>query len=515
MVVSCALILPYGAHAAAYFGRDVSWSQYRLVIDADTRANGGFSAAWYDDVHGRGLPYNDGPTRRRLCWNLAEQSHPVEYTHRKFTSPGDNYIFKWNGEKWQVLRAANYNNFIYSIVCYAPTPSCTVTFDKNPIPYGDSTTIRWSSTYAASMYIKTTGYVTENSSGSATVKPTLTTGYSCTAEGSGGTGAQSASLVVTPPSVPSASISASSPSIPVGSFTTITATFAAGSGDALAHNNIDSPAGTGLAASTNPDTSKTITFTPASAGTYTFYARIQTSYFPSWTTYASTNVVVSAAPACTISFDKNPVAKGQSTTVRWTSSNATAFTIRSIGSVTPNVSGSALVSPAQSTDYTGTASASGVSATCKAVTGNPQGTLNVSCTPAYSCSGSTIQYTDASCDVSNVTTCVSPGFCSAGSSICLYPAPAFNQSGNYTGHLQVNPKLVGGGGHTTVHWDVSNVSSCSVTGENGDSWSGASGSHTSGAINQQTTYTLSCAGLDGSAVHETAIVGVLPSYQEK
>ena len=127
--------------------------------------------------------------------------------------------------------------------------------------------------------------------------------------------------------------------------------------------------------------------------------------------------------------------------------------------------------------------------------------------------------TDASCSetVTNpYATCVSPAFCSAGSSICLMPPITFIQSGNNTGHLQIRPQLVRKGGATKVFWNVDNVTDCTVTSPN-DSWtgetSGPSG-QTSNPINQQTVFTLSCTGLDGSNIHETATAGVVPVFQE-
>jgi Bacterial Ig domain len=144
------------------------------------------------------------------------------------------------------------------------------------------------------------------------------------------------------------------------------------------------------------------------------------------------------------------------------------------------------------------------------------------CTPSYSCSGQTIQHTDASCNVTNVTTCVSPNFCSAGSSTCISAPPTFNQSGSgssaLTGHLQAVPLLVPQNNTTKVYWNVSNVTSCSVTGTNGDHWTGTvstSGGQVSAALTQQTTYTLSCTGLDSSTVSEAVVVNILPVFQER
>jgi len=283
--------------------------------------------------------------------------------------------------------------------------------------------------------------------------------------------------------------------------------------DALTQDNIDEPYGTGIGASTTPDVSKTVTFSPTSPGTYTFYGLATTDYYPSWATYASTTVTVAAGPSCSLSLSPSTVSSRQTSTLSYSSSNATSFSISGIGSKTADATGSVSVSPSQTTTYTGTASVGHtVQNTCSA-------TLTFACTPAYTCSGQTIQYTNSSCQVSNVTSCVSPAFCQAGSSSCLYPAIIFNQSGSYTGNLQLVPNLLQSGETTAVHWSVSNAQSCTVTGTNGDSWSGLSSptkGETSKPITSQTIYTLACTAYGSNPnVSETATVNVTPVYEEK
>jgi hypothetical protein len=95
------------------------------------------------------------------------------------------------------------------------------------------------------------------------------------------------------------------------------------------------------------------------------------------------------------------------------------------------------------------------------------------------------------------------------------PPPSFNSGSNTTGHLQAKPQVLSPGKTATVLWNVSNVSSCTTTGSNGDSWTGASGSKTSSAISQRTVFTLTCTGLDASKVNESAVVNVTPTFQEQ
>jgi hypothetical protein len=138
------------------------------------------------------------------------------------------------------------------------------------------------------------------------------------------------------------------------------------------------------------------------------------------------------------------------------------------------------------------------------------------CTTSYTCNGDTIRYTSPQCNTTDLATCTTPSFCSAGSLICLMPPITFIQSGSNTGHLQIRPQLVRKGGATKVFWNVDNVTECTVTSLT-NSWtgdtSGPSG-RTSSPIYQQTTFTLSCTGLDGSNIHETATAGVVPVFRE-
>jgi hypothetical protein len=85
-------------------------------------------------------------------------------------------------------------------------------------------------------------------------------------------------------------------------------------------------------------------------------------------------------------------------------------------------------------------------------------------------------------------------------------------------HLQARPTIVPKGKTTRIYWNISNVSSCAVTGTNGDAWSGSTSGNpgkTSSAINQQTVYTLSCTALDSSTYQESTTVNLVPAYQEK
>jgi len=150
------------------------------------------------------------------------------------------------------------------------------------------------------------------------------------------------------------------------------------------------------------------------------------------------------------------------------------------------------------------------------------------CTPSTTCVNATTQRnTSATCAVSD-TICPAGWSCDSGAcvqppAIGFYSFPATGPNGNFqaTGHLQVSPQLIAAGSTTHAYWSVSNVKSCTVTGTNGDSWTGASSGASgkvTGLVNSQTIYTLSCIGLDGSptpSLNETVTVNIIPTFQEQ
>lgn len=82
--------------------------------------------------------------------------------------------------------------------------------------------------------------------------------------------------------------------------------------------------------------------------------------------------------------------------------------------------------------------------------------------------------------------------------------------------LRAIPSLVRAGQQTRVSWSAQNVSSCVVTGTNGDSWETRSsrvGGEESSVIRRQVIYTLTC--LTGSqTLRKSATVNVIPVFQE-
>ena len=164
-------------------------------------------------------------------------------------------------------------------------------------------------------------------------------------------------------------------------------------------------------------------------------------------------------------------------------------------------------------------------------------TSSNACTPTtvWACTGTgnnTITRTDtpAECEpvvTVDVTTCTDPGFCSPGSSVCLYPEPVVIKN------LKLEPSIVHEPTTVQVFWDISNVKTCSVTGTNGDgtgsnatgvwdeikgnSFTSGSLGKTSSVITARTTYTLSCIAHKKDTIipKQTATVEIAPLFEER
>lgn len=84
--------------------------------------------------------------------------------------------------------------------------------------------------------------------------------------------------------------------------------------------------------------------------------------------------------------------------------------------------------------------------------------------------------------------------------------------------LTAAPALVRSGSPTTLSWELHNVTTCALSGTNGDSWNWdairAATSIRSRPITESTTFTLACTGTDGAAYTAQAIVTRSPVFQE-
>ena len=92
------------------------------------------------------------------------------------------------------------------------------------------------------------------------------------------------------------------------------------------------------------------------------------------------------------------------------------------------------------------------------------------------------------------------------------PAPAIESGPGF----YANPAKVSSGGQSTLIWNAANATACSISGDNGFSYSGdTSGSVPTGALSQTTTFTLVCNnGDEGSSASASLRVILDPRYQE-
>ena len=135
-----------------------------------------------------------------------------------------------------------------------------------------------------------------------------------------------------------------------------------------------------------------------------------------------------------------------------------------------------------------------------------QGTQCVvgACTPGAYCQGNDLK---DNCTGELIEACA--WGCFSGS---CNPVPSPNAT------LKAIPSLVKRNFTTVVSWSSQYATACTVTGTNGDSWTGLNGSQTSSPIHSQTTYTLNCTGEEGAdpaSIQKKATVNIAPVFEEK
>ena len=85
--------------------------------------------------------------------------------------------------------------------------------------------------------------------------------------------------------------------------------------------------------------------------------------------------------------------------------------------------------------------------------------------------------------------------------------------------LKAKPSLVHPRDTSQISWTSKNVTACTVTGTNGDSWTALSSTGTTTSpILSQTTFTLRCQGYAGalsSSISRSVDVGIPPGWAEK
>lgn len=304
---------------------------------------------------------------------------------------------------------------------------------------GGSSTLNWSSTGATSCTASGGWSGTKATSGSEVRSNlTATATYTLTCSGAGGTAAQSVTITVNPAPVPTVSLTATPSSVASGGSTTLawTSTNAASCTASGGWSGSKNLSGSEARSNLTATTAYTLSCTGAGG------------------TAAQTVTVNVTQPTPTLALNANPTAiqQGGSSTLTWSSSNATSCSA--------------------SGDWTGTRPVSGSEST---------GTLTAARTYTYTLG------------------CTGPGGSisqSATVAVGALPAPVVT--------ISANPAQVASGGTSNLTWSTTNAQTCTAFG----GWSGAratAGTFTTPALAQTTLYTLTCTGLGGTGAGNTTV----------
>ncbi|MDP3857137.1 MAG: ImpA family metalloprotease [Stagnimonas sp.] len=324
----------------------------------------------------------------------------------------------------------------------------TLTLSANPatVASGGSSTLTWNSANASSCTASGAWSGSQSVSGSKAVSaPTVPGDYTYTLACTGAGGSISKNAVVTVATGPALTFSANPTSVASGETSTLSWNSA---------NTTSCTASGAWNGSQSVSGSRAVS-APTVPGDYT-YTLACTGAGGS----VSKNAVVTVvAPAPTLTLGANPstVASGTSSTLTWSSSNATACTASGAWTGNQNPNGSqAVIPPAAAGNYTYT----------------------LACTGAG-------------------------GSVSKSAVVTVAPAPTLN--------FGASPATVTSGASSTLSWSSANASSCTASG----SWSGSqvvsgSKSVTPPATAGDHTYTLACTGSGGS-VSKNAVVTVAPA----
>jgi hypothetical protein len=261
----------------------------------------------------------------------------------------------------------------------------------------------------------------------------------------------------------------------------------------------------------------------------------------------SASVSVAAPPSASAIISASPtsVYAGQSSTITWSSQNATSCSVSG-----PGISSSAL----SSSQSTGALSAGGKTYTinCSGEGGNASdfasvsvyavpsscsgSYCNIGCTPSSVLKGGDVSCT-WSCNPSIYSSSQGTGFSTGGALsgsrslnptesttyglACILSGSQTTASAQVTVNqpqlsISANPARVQKGKTATIAWSATNViaGSCSVTSnaQGGGTWSGASGSQ-SAVINSSTMFKLSCS-VPSGAISQSVTVNLIPQFQE-
>lgn len=374
-------------------------------------------------------------------------------------------------------------------VTIVPVPKVNITADATTIGINQSTTLRWTTDDASSCTLDGASVAVNSSKSTGALTSSRTYNLSCT--GIGGTTPDSVTITVIPP--PTVNFTADSTTIGINQGTTLRWTTSNASSCTLDGVSVavNSSKATGALSSSRS------------------YALSCTSL--GGTTLKNVTITVIPAPTLTLTADANPIGYNQSTTVRWTSTNATSCTLDG-ASVAVNGSQSTGVLTANR-NYSLACSGIGGSAT-KALTITvvppPTAALTADALQIPINGSTTLRWTSTnatSCTLNNVSVAVN-GSQSTGalSSSKLFTLSCSGLGGNKTSAVTVTPVAspiitltadknpIAEASATTLRWTSSNATSCTLNGAS----VATNGNASTGTLVATKLFTVQCTGPGGT-----------------
>lgn len=419
------------------------------------------------------------------------------------------------------ITAQGYGGPVTDTAAFTATAPPTVTASISASPSSDvapgSTTISWTSVDATSVSVNGSGISSSAASGTQTVSG-LAAGtyvYMITAQGNGGPVTDSATFTVTAPAAVTAAIGASPASATAPGTTTITWS--------SANATFVTVNGTGLSSSAANGT-QTVTGLPAGTHDYTITA--QGAGGPVSDT---ASVIVSAPASVSGSISANPAASAApgSTTITWSTANATAVAVSGSGLSSAAPSGSQMVSglPVGTHSYTLTAQGPGGPVSDTATFTVTQGTPvsgSISASPASTTSPGAVTVTWNTSDATSVSVS-GPGLSSSAGSgsqsvtglaigTHTWTLSAQGNGGPITrfatvnvsaappdvsGSISASPATATEPGTATISWSTSDATSVLVSGTGLNSTAAGGSQSVSGLVAGTHTYTLTAQGNAG------------------
>lgn len=457
------------------------------LASASTSTSGGFGSSINDYVHSRlcerfgalrvGRPYISLPkfctdSHVRPSVDISASPHTItvgQSTMLSWTSGNATSCTasgSWSGSKVlngsESVSPATTTTFILSCANAVGNTSDSVTIQVNPVPqqpglafsanpttitHGSTTLLTWSSIGTTGCNASLGWSGTKAVSGSQTFSPATTTDYGITCTGAGGTISGTTTVTVVPAAQPMLTFSAFPPTILMGATSTLT-------WNSSNTSSCIASGGWGGAKVLSGNS----TVTPATTTTYVLTCHGLGGHVQATTTIAVTPLPM---PSVTLIGTPGTIANGATSTLSWSSTNASSCAATGGWSGAKGLSGTQIVSPATTTVYVLNCIGSGgtgAATTTVVVTAAPMPTLTFSATPATTTATSTLTWTSM-----HTTSCIaSLGWSgSSGLSGTLIVSPATTtmyvlDCHGLGGHVQ---------GTTTVHVATSTLALTSAVQE--------------------------------------------------